>query len=51
MALHVVLGTFHSRSQFLVHGLLMAALVCFLFRRPARLFFSPANQWPIKGER
>jgi hypothetical protein len=36
---HVVLSGFHSSSQLIVHGLLLALVTYFLFRRSASIYF------------
>ena len=39
MAYHVVLSAFHSPIQVVVHGMLLALIVYFLFRKPASIYF------------
>ncbi len=43
MAFHVVLSAFHSWSQVLVHGLLLAAFAYLLFRPAANEYFRGAG--------
>ena len=42
MAYHVGLSAFHSASQSIIHGLLLAVFAYFLFRRPASVYFHGA---------
>ncbi len=38
IAYHVVLSAFHSASEVIVHGMLLAVIAYFLFRRPASVY-------------
>lgn len=39
MGAHVIIGALHSPFQFMVHSLVFAVLLYFLFRRPASEYF------------
>jgi uncharacterized membrane protein YesL len=39
MAYHVILSAFHSPSQLIVHGILLAVIVYLLFRPPTSAYF------------
>ena len=43
IAYHLVLSAFHSTSELLVHGLLLAVIAYLLFRRPASEYFGGAR--------
>ena len=43
LGFHVVLSAFHSPSEVIVHGLLLAVIAYFLFRPPAAVYFRQAS--------
>ena len=50
MAFHVILSALHSVSQVVVHGLLMALITYFLFRRSTfEYFFGPNSPSTVQG--
>ena len=44
MAYHVGLSALHSLSELIVHGLLLAVITYFLFRRTASIYFCPHKE-------
>ncbi|MGH9734455.1 MAG: hypothetical protein ACRD8A_07690 [Candidatus Acidiferrales bacterium] len=43
LAFHVIVGSFGSAQKLVVHGLLLAVIAYFLFRREATAYFRPAQ--------
>ena len=43
LAFHVIVGSFGSIQKLIAHGLLLAVIAYFLFRREAGSFFRPAQ--------
>lgn len=43
IAYHVLLSAFHSLSEFMIHGLLLAVIAYFLFRPSASAYFRRAR--------
>ena len=50
LAYHVILSGVHSAWELIVHGLLLAVIAWFLFRRPASVFFGAAKAEPAKAD-
>lgn len=51
IAYHVILSAFHSPPELILHSLLLAVVVYFLFRRSASVYFRGASVEPVQMNR
>ena len=49
MAYHVGLSSFHSLPELIMHGLLLAVIAYFLFRRRASIYFRSGGENPVRS--